>query len=170
MKGPTSYGEPPAHSTGTVNRLRANREAPHTASREAARSGSTRNRAQDGGAHGILRQRREVVHSACPEVQETMKWSSPHFDYKGPMCGMSAFRQHCAFGFWKGSMVVKKASDEAMGQLGRITQPGDLPPRKTLTAWVRKAMKLNEDGVKAPRGPKPKKAEAKVPEDLRKAV
>ncbi len=121
-------------------------------------------------ARPILTRLREVVHSACPEVQETMRWSSPHFDYKGPMCGMSAFRQHCAFGFWKGSMVVEKASDEAMGQLGRITQLGDLPPRKTLTAWVRKAMKLNEDGVKAPRGHKPKKTEAKVPEDLRKAL
>lgn len=99
-----------------------------------------------------------------------MKWSSPHFDYQGPMCGMAAFKEHCAFGFWKGSLIVENASDEAMGQLGRITRIGDLPPKKTLTAWVRKAMKLNEEGVKVPRDPKPKKAEAKVPEDLRKAL
>ena len=121
-------------------------------------------------ARPILTRLREIVHSACPEVQETMKWSSPHFDYQGPMCGMAAFKEHCAFGFWKGSLIVENASDEAMGQLGRITRIGDLPPKKTLTAWVRKAMKLNEEGVKAPRDPKPKKAEAKVPEDLRKAL
>ena len=42
------------------------------------------------------------------------------------MCGVSAFKRHCAFGFWKGSLIVENASDEAMDQLGRITQLGDL--------------------------------------------
>lgn len=118
----------------------------------------------------ILTLLREVVHSACPEVLETIKWSMPHFDYRGPLCGMAAFKQHCAFGFWKGSLVVEDASDEAMGQLGRIESLRDLPPKKTLTAWVKKAMKLNEEGVKVPRAPKPKKTETKVPDDLRKAL
>jgi uncharacterized protein YdeI (YjbR/CyaY-like superfamily) len=94
----------------------------------------------------------------------------PHFDYRGPLCGMAAFKQHCAFGFWKGSLVVEDASEEAMGQLGRIESLRDLPPKKTLTAWVKKAMKLNEEGVKVPRDPKRKKTEAKVPDDLRKAL
>lgn len=121
-------------------------------------------------ARPILNRLREVVHSACPEVQEKMKWSMPHFDYQGPICGMAAFKEHCAFGFWKGSLVVEKASDEAMGQLGRIASLRDVPSKKTLTAWIRKAMKLNEEGVKAPRAPRPKKAEAEMPEDLRKAL
>lgn len=121
-------------------------------------------------AKPILTRLRGVVHAACPDVQETMKWSSPHFDYEGPLCGMAAFKEHCAFGFWKGSLIVENASDEGMGQLGRITKLGDLPPRKTLTAWVRKARKLNEAGVKAPRAPKQKKAPARGPVDLRKAL
>jgi hypothetical protein len=38
-------------------------------------------------AQPILIHIRKVVHAAVPEVQETMKWSSPHFDYKGIFCG-----------------------------------------------------------------------------------
>ena len=34
-------------------------------------------------AKPILTHLREVVHAACPDVEETMKWSFPHFDYKG---------------------------------------------------------------------------------------
>ena len=53
-----------------------------------------------------------------------MKWSMPHFDYKGVMCGMSAFKEHCAFGFWKGELIFggdKKVEQDAMGHFGRIT-------------------------------------------------
>jgi uncharacterized protein YdeI (YjbR/CyaY-like superfamily) len=121
-------------------------------------------------ARPILTRLREVVHAACPEVRETMKWSMPHFDYEGPLCGMSAFKEHCAFGFWKGSLIVENPSTDAMGQLGRIRSPKDLPPKKTLTAWIRKGMALNEQGVKVPRASKAKKPEVRVPADLEKAL
>ena len=121
-------------------------------------------------ARPILEHLREVVHAACPEVEETMKWSVPAFDYKGPLCGMAAFKQHCTFGFWKGGLVVEDPNDEAMGQLGRITSLEDLPPRKMLTAWVKKARRLNEEGVKAPRAARRKKPPVKVPTDLEKAL
>ena len=52
-------------------------------------------------AQPILKHLRKVVHAAVPDVQETVKWSTPHFDYKGPFCGMAAFKQHVGFGFWK---------------------------------------------------------------------
>lgn len=121
-------------------------------------------------ARPILTRLREVVHASCPDVRETMKWSMPHFDYQGPLCGMSAFKEHCAFGFWKGSLIVENPSTEAMGQLGRIRSLRDLPPKKTLGAWIRKGMALNEQGVKVPRAAKPKKPAVKVPADLRKAL
>ena len=121
-------------------------------------------------AKPILNRLREVVHAACPEVQETMKWSMPHFDYEGPLCGMSAFKEHCAFGFWKGSLIVENPSAEAMGQLGRIRSVRDLPSKKTLIAWIRKGMALNEQGVKVPRASTPKKREPKVPADLEKEL
>ena len=71
-------------------------------------------------AQPILIRLREIVHSLCPGVDETIKWGAPYFDYKGPLCGMVAFKRHCAFVFWKDTLVVENPSDEAMGQLGRI--------------------------------------------------
>ncbi len=52
-------------------------------------------------AQPILTHLRDLVHQACPDVEETMKWSMPHFDYKGVMCSMASFKQHCSVSFWK---------------------------------------------------------------------
>jgi len=102
-------------------------------------------------ARPILKHFREVVHEACPEVEETLKWSAPFFEYKGVLCGMAAFKEHCAFPFWKGELVVKGADRSAMGHLGRVRQLSDLPPDKVLITYIQKAARLNEQGVKAPR-------------------
>ena len=52
-------------------------------------------------AQPILWHIREVVHQASPLITETIKWGFPFFEYKGAVCHMAAFKQHCAFGFWK---------------------------------------------------------------------
>ena len=44
-------------------------------------------------AKPVLNHLRELVHCACPDVVETMKWIFPHFDYKGIMCAMTSFKQ-----------------------------------------------------------------------------
>ena len=50
-------------------------------------------------AKPILVHIRELVHDTCPDVQERMKWSFPHFDYKNEMmCSMAAFKQHAVNG------------------------------------------------------------------------
>lgn len=125
-------------------------------------------------ARPILSHLREVVHQACPAVEETMKWSSPHFTYQGMLCHMAAFKQHCAFGFWKGSLVVGDGGSEgseAMGQFGRLTSVVDLPPDDVLAGYVREAMRLNEEGVKAPARAKPaEKKELEVPADFTAAL
>ena len=112
---------------------------------------------------------RDLVHAACPEVEEAMKWSRPHFVYKGLLCGMSAFKEHCAFGFWNGSVVAKSTGEEGrdgMGQFGRITQVADLPSKKILTGYIKEAMKLNDAGIKSPTRTKPKTPrEVIVPDD-----
>ena len=123
-------------------------------------------------AKPILTSLRETVHAACPEVEETLKWSSPTFMYHGMLCGMAAFKAHCAFGFWKHSLIVPESGREAdaMGQFGRITSPAELPPRRVLAGYVRQAMQLNETGTKVPRPrgkPKPPPA---VPADLKLAL
>lgn len=124
-------------------------------------------------AQPILRHLREVVHAACPEVVEEMKWSSPHFTYRGMLCSMAAFKQHCAFGFWKGSLVLgdDERAQTAMGQFGRITSPDDLPPDAVLTEYIHRAMALNEAGAKAPPRPlKHPKPDLVVPDDLAAAL
>ena len=123
-------------------------------------------------AQPILNHIRELVHFACPQAEETMKWGFPHFMYKGILCSMASFKQHCAVGFWKGSLVfqaipgVKKREETAMGHLGRITTIADLPDRKTLTGCIIEAVRLNEAGTKLPSKPKPPKKDLVVPDDL----
>jgi uncharacterized protein YdeI (YjbR/CyaY-like superfamily) len=120
-------------------------------------------------AKPILKHLRKVVHKGCPEVEETMKWSMPHFDYKGPLAGMAAFKAHCAFGFWKGSLIVP-GSKEAMGQFGCITKIADLPKEEVLVGYVRKAVELNDQKVKVPRPVKHEKKEIPMPADLASAL
>ena len=125
-------------------------------------------------AKPILIRLRETVHAACPDVEETLKWGMPSFMYHGILCGMAAFKQHCSFGFWKGSLILDvkgRRADEAMGQFGRITKLSDLPSRRVLMGYVKKAMELNEQGVKAPaRASKGPRKPVPVPADLRAAL
>lgn len=126
-------------------------------------------------AQPILNHIREVVHEGCPEVQETIKWGMPHFEHKGIMCGMASFKEHCAFGFWKGSLVIDAKeikSVDAMGQFGRITSLKELPPKKVLVGYVKKAAELNEAGIKNPARVKQRaeKKELVVPDYFTAAV
>ena len=129
-------------------------------------------------ARPILNHIRELVHKTCPEVEEKMKWSFPHFDYKGEMmCSMAAFKQHAVFGFWKASLMkdpvlVETAKSEvAMGHLGRLTSIKDLPADKKMTAWIKEAMALNDKGIKLAAKPKTTdKKEMVVPDYFIKAL
>ena len=123
-------------------------------------------------ARPILIYIRELVHVICPDVEEKMKWSFPHFDYRGEMmCSMAAFKQHAAMSFWKAALMKDSTlletarSEEAMGHLGRITSLKDLPADKKLTGYIKEAMKLNELGKKLPSKTKSsEKKELEVPE------
>ena len=113
-------------------------------------------------AQPILSHVRDLVHEACPQVEETVKWGMPTFVHAGGiLCGMAAFKQHASFGYWKHALVVGEGGQadtapgddrprDGMGSYGKLASLKDLPPKKTLLAHIRKAMKLNEDGVKAP--------------------
>ena len=122
-------------------------------------------------AKPILNHLRQLVHAACPDVAETLKWSFPHFLHKGMLCSMASFKQHCSFGFWKESLILgqdkssAKLKDQAMGQFGRITALSDLPADKVLLGYIKAAAKLNEAGVKLPPRPKSKeKRELVIPD------
>ena len=110
-------------------------------------------------AQPILKHIRKVVHTGCPEVEETMKWSMPHFDYKGMFIGMAAHKAHCSLGFWREAAVALGGNGEdadGMGQFGRITAVDDLPDEKVLLGYVRQAVEIKDSGAKLPRAPKPK--------------
>lgn len=114
-------------------------------------------------AKPILHHIRKIVHSACPDVKETMKWSFPHFEYSGGiLCSMAAFKHHCAVTFWLASkmkdphQLLQVAGERtAMGQFGQIKRLSDLPADEVLTEYINEAMRLTEEGVKLERKVKP---------------
>jgi uncharacterized protein YdeI (YjbR/CyaY-like superfamily) len=124
-------------------------------------------------ARPILEHLRETVHAACPEAEETIKWSMPNFVYGGKiLANMAAFKAHAAFGFWRSRDVLGEtgAERESMGQFGRLTSVDDLPPRDRLEALVRKAMAAIDSGPAPARPKKPPKPELPAPEDLSAAL
>ena len=124
-------------------------------------------------AQPILKHLRDLIHKACPDVTETLKWSMPSFDYKGILCGFAAFKQHATFGFWKQSLMETDAfpkNKTAMGSFGRITSLKDLPPDKVMIGLIHQAMELNEKGVKVTKKPTAAKKELVVPDILAAAL
>ncbi|MBI2399169.1 MAG: YdeI/OmpD-associated family protein [Xanthomonadales bacterium] len=125
-------------------------------------------------ARPILRRLRTLLHGALPEVEESIKWGMPHFLHEGKiLCGMAAFKAHCAFGFWHGPAVVgEAASDEAMGQFGRITELKQLPSATLIKSWVQTAIAARVAATAKPRVGKQAKvsAEVLVAEDLAAAL
>jgi len=123
-------------------------------------------------AQPILIRLRELVHKACPEVEESIKWSMPFFDYKGPLCNMASFKQHAVFGFWKAKLMSdptkylqERSIDggNSMGHFGQLTSVKDLPPDKVILELIKQAKKLNEEGIKVPAKPKTDTKELVVP-------
>ena len=107
-------------------------------------------------AKPILEHIRQLVHATSPLITENIKWGMPFFEYKGPVCMMAAFKQHCAFGFWKASRLddpdhlLNPGEDAAAGSFGRVYALSDLPSDEALSEFILQAMKINESGKKEP--------------------
>jgi uncharacterized protein YdeI (YjbR/CyaY-like superfamily) len=103
-------------------------------------------------AQPMLAHLRELIHKACPDVEETIKWSRPFFQYRGAiLCNMSAFKEHCSFGFWGEEIgaVLREATvlkNGGMGSLGRTTSVADLPSDKQMLGWIRQAAAFVDSG------------------------
>lgn len=122
-------------------------------------------------ARPILERLREDVHAACPDVVETIKWSRPHFVLDGKLlCGMSAFKAHCTFGFWERE-GAEPGQGGAMGDFGRIATLADLPGRAELRKKIKAAVALLRSGAtraaKPDRAPRPQLA---MPADFAAAL
>jgi uncharacterized protein YdeI (YjbR/CyaY-like superfamily) len=106
-------------------------------------------------AQPILKHLRQLAHQASPVITETIKWGFPFFDYNGPVCHMSSFKQHTAFGFWKMRELndpgkVLHVGEPAAGSFGKITTMSDLPADHILIDFIKQAVKLNEAENKKP--------------------
>jgi uncharacterized protein YdeI (YjbR/CyaY-like superfamily) len=129
-------------------------------------------------ARPILERVRKAFHKGCPEVQETIKWNCPHFMYKGMLGGMSAFKEHVSFGFWKSKLMDDPENLFGTGTgkkasmcNAHIKSLKDLPAQSVLVMYVRQAKKLNDEGVKKDsRGSKKKIVVPGIPPDLATAL
>ena len=117
-------------------------------------------------AQPILKRIRKAVHAGCPDVVETIKWSVPAFEYKGPLCGMAAFKAHCLLGFWKWPIMKTVPKGQKVGEFGRFETIDDLPGEAALVRMVKEAVSLNDTGVKLPRTAKAKPPLAAPPDML----
>lgn len=120
-------------------------------------------------AKPVLNYLRELVHEASPDVTETMKWSMPFFDQKGPICTMATFKAYSSFGFWKATLLndkhgVLKIGDGKAGSFGPIVTIADLPPKEILLGLIKQAIALNENGEVAAKKAPVAKGDLVVPD------
>ena len=87
-----------------------------------------------------------LVHKGCPDREETIKWSRPFFEYQRRiLANMSAFKQHCAFGFWGVDIgaVLREAKALELERWARSAASPciqDLPAHKACSSLIRKAV------------------------------
>jgi uncharacterized protein YdeI (YjbR/CyaY-like superfamily) len=124
-------------------------------------------------AQPILIRLRKLIYQACPNAEESIKWSFPNYEIHDSMlCSMAAFKEHCAFGFWKASLLTDEAgilqvkNKNSMGHLDKLCSIKDLPADKILVSYLKEAALLNKNKIKLAR-PKPTlKKELPVPIQL----
>lgn len=123
-------------------------------------------------ARPILEKLRALFHKACPAIEETIKWRFPHFEYRGVVGSMAAFKHYVSYGFWKGSLMrdPHKLFQGNSAMFGaRAGSLSELPADKILLDYIREAVSLNEQGVKVPKKTAPKK-ELEIPDDFLAAL
>ena len=126
-------------------------------------------------ARPILEKLRELAHQACPELEETIKWRVPHFEHRGILFGMAAFRHSVGLGFPKSGLMADPAGlfgkgDEARGYAWKPRSLDDLPEDEVVIAYIREAARLNVAGVRKPRPAAGSRPEPEVPADLATAL
>lgn len=110
-------------------------------------------------AQPILKRLRKLIHRACPQVVETIKWGIPYFEYHGLLVGMAAFKQHVSFGFWRSKQMSDPAKLFDRGPKAsmcnvRAAKVGDLPADDVILQYLAEAIQLNEDAAEGTRQPR----------------
>ncbi|QGP78974.1 YdeI/OmpD-associated family protein [Sphingobium sp. CAP-1] len=101
-------------------------------------------------ARPILSHFRALVHAAQPDAVEAIKWSFPHFVYRGKnLASMAAFKGHASIGFWYSEDETAARTEQGgMGHLGKITSLTDLPADDALRAMLARAAAMIDAGAK----------------------
>jgi len=128
-------------------------------------------------AKPILIKLRKLIFQACPDAEEMIKWSFPNYEVHGSMlCSMAAFKEHCAFGFWKASLlkdpdgILHLAERNSMGHLDRLSSVKDLPSDKILITYLKEAALLNKNNIKIARKKSAPGKELAIPKALAAAL
>lgn len=123
----------------------------------------------------ILQKMRDLIHKACPEVTESIKWSRPAFEYKGIICGISGFKHYCSLGFWKESILKETPGVDGavLVAVGKMYEGATLPSDAAILKLLREAVRLNEENIKVPKpatGAALVKSRLTMPVDFEKAL
>jgi len=120
-------------------------------------------------AQPTLRHIRAVFHATCPDLEESIKWGMPHFEFKGILAHIAAFKSHTRLAFWKGELLTD--ADGWLAQMGesrmgvvKIGSMDDVPPDDVLRALILDAMDLNERGIQPEKETSVKKPELEAPD------
>ncbi len=119
-------------------------------------------------ARPIRKKIRAAFLKADPAIREEIKWGCPHFVRKGILGGMTAFKQHATFGFWKGGrMKDPQGIFRGVGKTGmcavKLAEVSQLPSDSVLAAYVSEAVTLDDSPESAVLKPKRATKPLKVP-------
>jgi uncharacterized protein YdhG (YjbR/CyaY superfamily) len=100
-------------------------------------------------ARPILRSLRARILAGGSGLEETIKWGMPTFMYRGKIvCGIAGFKAHCALWFGHGKAIVGSSRrGDGMGHFGRIRVVKETPSAARLKGYVKKAMRLIDEGI-----------------------
>jgi uncharacterized protein YdeI (YjbR/CyaY-like superfamily) len=122
-------------------------------------------------AQPILIHWRKLIHNTCPDVVEAIKWSIPHFDYKGDfMFVFASYKNHCSFSFIKAELMQDPRLKESKKLkpvqrfLGKVTNLSDLPEDDDFIVLLKEAVSLNEKGIKTERAKSNPPREIEIPD------
>lgn len=125
-------------------------------------------------AQPILQQLRALIHEACPEVVETIKWGHPAFEYQGILCGLAGFKHYASLGFWKEKLLreVGHADIAVLDAVGKLQSVDQLPSDAAVIQLIQEAMRLNTENIKptSPARKNPEKKPAVMPDYFTEAL
>jgi hypothetical protein len=103
-------------------------------------------------ARPICRALRRIIRRAAPGIVEDWKWG-PNFNHEGMVCGLWPFQKHVSLVFFKGALlkdpekILTHGGGNARNRTVKFTSIDEVDER-TLTAYVREAVRLNVTGAK----------------------